>query len=114
MKRRTIWLASAVTGAALVLGGTAIAFAGTGGISSTEAPDGTSDVEVPITGDALEQAIDAALAATGGGTVTGTEVGDEESMYEIEVTLANGSQVDVQLDASFNVVSNLPDVETDE
>ena len=46
----------------------------------------------------------AALAYTGEGQVTGTEVGDEESYYEIEVTLDDGRQVDVQLDESFAVV----------
>jgi uncharacterized membrane protein YkoI len=58
----------------------------------------------PITGDALQRASDAALAYTGGGRVTETEVGDEESYYEVEVTLDDGSQVDVQLDEQFNVV----------
>ncbi len=58
----------------------------------------------PITGEALTKASQAALAFTGGGTVTGTEVGDEESLYEVEVTLADGSQVDVQLDQNFVVV----------
>jgi hypothetical protein len=49
------------------------------------------------------------LAFTGGGTVTGTEVGDEESYYQVEVTLAGGRQVDVQLDEGFNVVANKVD-----
>lgn len=62
--------------------------------------------DTPITGDALAKASAAALAETGGGRVTGTEVGDEESTYEIEVTLANGDQVDVQLDDAFHVVSS--------
>ena len=62
--------------------------------------------ETPIAGTDLQKASDAALAATGGGRVTGTEVGDEESYYEVEVTLDGGGQVDVQLDKSFNVVSS--------
>lgn len=37
--------------------------------------------------------------------MTGTEVGDEESYYEVEVTLADGSQVDVQLDRAFRFVA---------
>ncbi len=41
--------------------------------------------------------------------VTDTEVGDEESWYEVEVTLDDGSQVDVQLDRSFNVVGSETD-----
>jgi uncharacterized membrane protein YkoI len=60
----------------------------------------------PSPGDALTKASAAALAHTGGGEVTETEVGDEESKYEVEVTLDNGSQVDVQLDENFNVVGS--------
>ncbi len=66
----------------------------------------------PITGAALEQASKAALDHTGGGRVTETEVGDEESYYEVEVTLDDGSQVDVQLDQNFKVVSDSADNDT--
>ena len=41
--------------------------------------------------------------------MTGTESGDEESLYEVEVTRADGSQVDVQLDKSFKVVGSKDD-----
>src|SRR5687767_8135556 len=67
---------------------------------------GGDDSEAPIAGDALEQASAAALEHTGGGRVTDTEVGDEESYYEVEVTRVDGSQVDVQLDEDFNVVGS--------
>jgi uncharacterized membrane protein YkoI len=70
--------------------------------------------ERPITGDALDKATAAALAHTGGGEVTGTEVGDEESKYEVEVTLDDGSQVDVQLDADFQVVGSEGDDDSGE
>jgi drug/metabolite transporter (DMT)-like permease len=63
-----------------------------------------SDPEVPITGEALAQASAAALAQTGGGTVTETKIGDEESLYQVEVTLPDSSQVDVQLDQNFAIV----------
>ena len=43
------------------------------------------------------------------GRVTGTEAGDEESAYEVEVTLPDGSQVDVQLDEAFDVVGSKDD-----
>ncbi len=68
-----------------------------------------NDVDVPVNGPALEQASAAALAHTGGGRVTATEVGDEESYYEVEVTLDDGTQVDVQLDEDFNVVGGESD-----
>jgi uncharacterized membrane protein YkoI len=70
------------------------------------------DNEPPITGTALTRATDAALAHTGGGHVTETEAGDEDSHYEVEVTLPDGSQVDVQLDRSFQVVSSEGDSDT--
>jgi hypothetical protein len=49
---------------------------------------------------------------TGGGHVTGTEVGDEESYYQVEVTKADGSQTDVQLDKRLNVVGSATDSES--
>ena len=64
------------------------------GIAAAQPDDGEGQ---PITGDALVQASQAALAFTGDGTVTATEVGDEESLYEVEVTLADGSQTELQL-----------------
>jgi len=70
---------------------------------------GTDDREAPITGSALDQAKAAALQHTGEGRVTETEVDDEESYYEVEVTLADGSETDVQLDRKFNVVSSSAD-----
>ena len=57
---------------------------------------------------------DAALEHTGEGEVTETEKGDEESLYEVEVRLDDGSQVDVQLDENFEVVSADPDSDTSE
>ncbi len=67
------------------------------------------DPQQPITGTALARASEVALASTGGGRVTETEVGDEDSYYEVEVTLAGGRQMDVQLDKSFSVVSTKAD-----
>jgi uncharacterized membrane protein YkoI len=75
---------------------------------------GGDDNEAPIKGDALVKASDAALEATGGGRVSDTEVGDEESLYEVEVTRSDGSQVDVQLDENFNVVGQEGDSDTSE
>ena len=85
-----------------------------GGVSYAVAQSGDDDgTQRAITGAELEQASAAALAATGGGRVTETEVGDEESYYEVEVTLDDGSQVDVQLDRQFAVVSSSADHEDD-
>ena len=74
----------------------------------------SGESDTPITGPALEKASDAAIAHLGEGTVTETEIDDEESKYEVEVTLPDGSQVDVQLDENFNVVGSEGDSADDE
>jgi uncharacterized membrane protein YkoI len=102
MKKRILIAALAV--AALGAGGTAIAGATGGG-------DDGGGHDKAIAGSALDRASAAALKATGGGKVSETEVGDEESYYEVEVTRADGSQVDVQLDRDFNVVGQKADHE---
>ena len=86
--------------AALAIGGTAIA-------NNIGGDDDGSDKA--ITGTALDKAKAAALAHTGGGKVTETEVGDEEGAYEVEVTMPDGSQVDVHLDKSFHVLGQQGD-----
>ena len=95
--KRTVLAVVAV--AALGAGGAAIATAASGGGDD----EGS---EKAISGAALDRASNAALSETGGGKVTATEVGDEESYYEVEVTRADGSQVDVQLDRDFQVVGS--------
>jgi len=105
MERKTriaITTAAVVATAGLAAGGAAAAVATTSDDSSTE---------TAITGPALDQASRAALDFVGEGVVTGTEVGDEESLYEVEVTRDDGTQVDVQLDEGFTVVSSKADIE---
>ncbi len=99
MQRRTKALIGGITVAAALGTGTTVALAGGAGGADDDASD------TPITSPDLEKASAAALAHTGEGKVTGTEVGDEESLYEVEVTLDDGSQVDVQLDEAFAIVS---------
>jgi hypothetical protein len=87
--------------------GTVIAAVAVGGVAIAGAAGGDDDRgERPIAGNALDRATAAALDHTGGGRVTETEAGDEESYYEVEVTRADGSQVDVQLDRDFEVVGS--------
>jgi uncharacterized membrane protein YkoI len=97
MKRTLI---AATTVAALAAGGAAVA--GATGVGDDDA------TERPITGAALDKAKAAALADTPG-EVTGTEAGDEEGAYEVEVTRADGSQVDVHLDRNFEVLGSQGD-----
>lgn len=75
-----------------------------GEAETPDVEDSSEGPDVPITGTALEQASAAALAYVGQGRVTGTEVGDEEGYYEVEITLENGRQVDVHLDETFKVL----------
>lgn len=58
----------------------------------------------PIQGPDLARAERIALGVTGGGTVTATELNDEEGYYEIEVGPEGGGQVDVHLDRDFHVL----------
>ena len=94
-------LIAAAVVAVLGVGGAAVA------VGTDEAGDDDATQE-SISGSALKKASAAALQETGGGEVTETEVGDEESYYEVEVTTDEG-QVDVQLDKNFNVVSSEDD-----
>ncbi len=96
-KKKLVALAAA---AMMVLGGGGAAYA-TGGDSGEQA-----------TGPNIEKAKSAALDHTNGGRVTGTEVGDEEGYYEIEVTRDDGSQADVHLDRDLNVLTTLADHES--
>jgi uncharacterized membrane protein YkoI len=98
MKKRIALVAALVAVAAAVAAGFAVAGA-------------RDDHEQPITGNALVRASEAALAETGGGRVTETEVGDEDAYYEVEVTLPDGRGVDVHLDRSFAVVSSASDAD---
>ncbi len=90
----------------IVIGAGSIIFALTGGASVVTAHDG----EPSMSRNEVSRVSEAALAATGGGRVTDTEIPDEESYYEVEVTLPSGRKVDVQLDASFRPMEKLPDV----
>jgi hypothetical protein len=111
--------------AALAGGGAAIAGASGGGSSGSGDSTGASPTPAapataheatddqggqddgngtPVAGSELDRASAAALKATGGGTVTGSELRDEEGYYEIEVARPDGTQVDVHLDQNLNVI----------
>jgi hypothetical protein len=103
MKRST-WVVSGVLAVGLLGGGAGIALAAAG-------PSTDNGGDTSISGAALDKATKAALDYTGGGTVTGTEAGDEEGAYEVEVTKKDGSVVDVRLDKDFTVVKADADTE---
>ena len=102
MERKTKWIAGGALTLALIGGGGGVAVAGdvVGG-----------DDDAPLTGTTLNDATDAALAETGGGTVTDTE--HDDGRYEVEITLDDGTQVEVTLDDSFAVVGSETDDDDD-
>ncbi|HEX5859426.1 MAG TPA: PepSY domain-containing protein, partial [Microbacterium sp.] len=58
----------------------------------------------PVDAADADRASEAALAHTGEGTVTEVERSDDaDHVWEVEVTLADGTDVDVELDADFAV-----------
>jgi uncharacterized membrane protein YkoI len=95
MERRTRWIAAAGLAVAMV-----------GGIAAANA-DGDTDQE--LTGSTRDRAVAAALAATGGGTVLETEVGDDNAAFGVEIRLPDGRQIEVNLDKSFKVISQEAD-----
>ena len=102
MSRRRKITAAVASALALAAGGVGVAVA-TGG----------DDSEPAIGGPAADKAGAAALDHVGEGRVTDTEARDEDSFYEVEVTRPDGSQVDVQLDRSFEVVGDEADRESE-
>jgi hypothetical protein len=100
----------------VIVGTLAMVFAG--GASSLTATGSPAvrvdDAEPALSGDFLTRAGEAALAVTGAGRVTDSEAGDEESFYEVQVTLQDGRHVDVQLDTAFRVVSRSSDARRDD
>jgi len=95
MRKRVI-IAGAVLGMAVAgaVGGIAVAGNGDDGPASHQ-----------YTEQEAEQAKQAALDATGGGTVNSVETDSENgATYEVEVTQPDGSTVDVRLDEAFDLV----------
>ena len=101
---RTLVIAAAVA-IVVALGGAGIAYA-----------NGGADSEESLTGPDAQKAESAAIAAVGGGTLTGVERDDGDDGYgtsgggyEVEVTREDGTQVEVHLDGDYNVVGQEAD-----
>lgn len=62
----------------------------------------------PLSSGDREKASAAALQHVGGGAVTDAERGDGDDVfeYEVEVTLPNGTEIDVELDDKFAVINS--------
>lgn len=71
-----------------------------------QAPAGTSDDETPVPTADAERASAAALKAVGSGTVLDVDRDIEGgATWEVEIVKADGTRVDVLLDAEFRVLS---------
>ena len=125
-RRPILWVAGAGIAVALLLGGTAVGVAIADAVDDNDSLELSSDsrtVPVPspsatndddrsddhggrdVSGADADRASQAALAAVGSGTVTEVERSDDlDHVWEVEVTLADGSDVDVRLDGDFGVV----------
>lgn len=91
---------------AIVIGTSALALAGLAGGGAAWATAG-DDAGERVGGPAAERAAAAALSHVGAGTLEGIERGDDgRSAWEVEITRADGSTVEVQLDASYNVLAS--------
>lgn len=76
---------------------------------------GNDDAEGGVTGPQADRAIRSALEATGGGTVGAVERdGENGGTWEVEVTRADGSTVDVRLDDRFDVLAIEGDQESND
>jgi hypothetical protein len=65
----------------------------------------SNDGEGGASGPQADRAVQAALAATGGGTVGGVERdGENGGVWEVEIHRLDGSVVDVRLDGNYQVV----------
>lgn len=96
MRRKTKLIAAAALGVAVIGGGTGAALATSIG---DEERDGG-----PLSGSTRDKAVAAALAETGGGTVTEAEYADDGGTYSVEVRLDSGRHNEIKLDEAFNVI----------
>ncbi|MBT2521942.1 PepSY domain-containing protein [Arthrobacter sp. ISL-28] len=106
MRKRTWIIGAAVAG--LALGGATVAAAAVNPFDDDETTDGST--QSPLSQTDRDKAIQAALAKVGQGTVTEVERDENPaSAYEVEVRLADGSEVEVAVGSDFKVLSQQSD-----
>jgi hypothetical protein len=79
------------------------------GATDDDGSGGQDESDESLTGDAATRASEAALAATGGGTVVAIESEGGGAGYEVEIRKADGSEAEVELDKDFNVFQRAGD-----
>jgi hypothetical protein len=85
-----------------ILVGTVVTLAVAGGVAGVSVAAGGDDQ--PLSGPDRDRATASALERLGGGTVIETGTGDDGAAYGVEIRVADGSVVEVQLDGRFQVV----------
>lgn len=89
----------------LLLVGSAVAALAGGGAAVAGAVGGGDDGNEQATGPGANQAREAALKITGGGTANAVERdGENGATWEVEVTKPDGKTVDVRLDDQYGLV----------
>jgi len=126
-RRKPVWITAIVVGA-LALGGAGAAYAidefdevddPAGSTVVDDTRDAGSDAgdatardadDVPLTDAESADASKAALAEAGGGTVTDVDRSDDPGVaFEVDVLLANGDELEVDLAKDFSVVASVLD-----
>lgn len=88
----------------MIVGGAVLALAA-GGTGAATALGGGDDGESGATGPASQQAREAALALYPGARANAVERdGEDGATWEVEITRADGTTVDVRLGASYKLV----------
>jgi len=120
---RKIALASALVGAAVVGGAVGANVVGTAGAQTSSSSSSSTTAQAPtnmpahgsadhenaetaVTGDAASKAQAAAVASVGSGTAGDVTTDFTGQGYETIVTKTDGTQVEVHLDSSFNVMQH--------
>ena len=62
-----------------------------------------------LMGAAVRRATEAALEHVNGGAVIETDIGDDGAAYSVDIRRADGTVVEVTLDAGFKVIGEEPD-----
>ncbi|HXH32970.1 MAG TPA: hypothetical protein VNJ54_01000 [Plantibacter sp.] len=132
-RRKPVWITAIVVGS-LALGGAGAAFAidefddddraTAAAADAATTDDGATDRDVAgaegrdardaddiaLTDTEYADASTAALAEAGGGTVTDVDRSDDPGVaFEVDVLLANGDELEIDLDADFAVVASVLD-----
>ena len=90
-----------------MIGAAAALAVAAGGVGVAQAVGGDDE---DATGPSADRAKAAGVRAAGGGSAVGVERSDErKDGWEVEVRKADGSTLEVQLDASFRKISAEPD-----